>query len=34
MITTQAALKGLDADLSKVLYCRGGKENEKKCDTN
>ena len=34
MITTQAALKELDADLSKVTILRGGKENEKKYHTN
>jgi hypothetical protein len=34
MITTQAVLKGLYADLSKVRICRGGKENEKKYHTN
>jgi hypothetical protein len=34
MITTKAALKGLDADLVRLVYCRGGKENEKKYHTN
>jgi hypothetical protein len=27
-------LKGLDADLVRLVYCRGGKENEQKYHTN